>query len=111
MQSLFNLSCYPHQPTVSAPKHRVATAKIRTLLHDGGVRIYLYYPHQKKDRGNRLGLSFGLSNKLAKLPNAVALEAGNVWRFAKQMTDGVRQDKLATLLAKSVQFVLLPALF
>jgi hypothetical protein len=33
---------HSHQPTVSAPKYRVATTKIRTLSHDGGVRIYFY---------------------------------------------------------------------
>ena len=38
-------SCHPHQPTVSAPKYRVATEKIRTLSRDGGVRIYLYSMH------------------------------------------------------------------
>ena len=31
--------CYPHQRQVAAPNHWVATAKIRTLSHDGGVRI------------------------------------------------------------------------
>ena len=41
-------SC-PHQRQVAAPKNRVATAKIRTLSHDGGVRIYLYMLHQNKD--------------------------------------------------------------
>ena len=38
-----------HQRQVAAPKNRVATAKIRTLSHDGGVRIYLYMLHQNKD--------------------------------------------------------------
>ena len=41
-------SCYPHQRQVAAPKSRVATAKIRTLSHDGGVRIYLYSLHQSR---------------------------------------------------------------
>ena len=40
--------CYPHQPTVSAPNYRVATSKIRTSLHDGGVRICLYSLHQRQ---------------------------------------------------------------
>ena len=35
-----------HQRQVAAPNYRVATAIIRTLSHDGGVRIYLYSPHQ-----------------------------------------------------------------
>ena len=40
--------CYEHsyQRQVAAPKNRVATAKIRTLSHDGGVQIYLYMLHQ-----------------------------------------------------------------
>ena len=33
---------------VRPPPPAPATAKIRTLSHDGGVRIYLYYPHQQK---------------------------------------------------------------
>ena len=34
------------QRQVAASNHRVAAAKIRTLSHDGGVRIYLYLLHQ-----------------------------------------------------------------
>ena len=34
------------------------------------------------------------------LPNAAGVGAGNVWRFAVQMTGFARQDKLAVSLAK-----------
>ena len=41
-------SRFRHQRQVAAPNYRVATSKIRTSSHDGGVRICLYSLHQQK---------------------------------------------------------------
>jgi hypothetical protein len=43
-------------------------------------------------------------------PTPQALVAGNVCRFEKQMTDFVRQDKLAAELSEACSSALLPAL-
>ena len=43
---------------------------------------------------------FGLSEKLAEASQCHR-RWGNVWRFAEQMTDGVRQDKLAVSLCET----------
>ena len=39
-------SRFRHQRQVAAPNYRVATSKIRTSSHDGGVRIYHHSLHQ-----------------------------------------------------------------
>ena len=39
---------HPHQRQVAAPNDRVATAKIRTVSHDGGVLIYHHLLHQRQ---------------------------------------------------------------
>ena len=60
------------------------------------VQVQVLLPAPKRS-GHRLVSAFALAdNWLAEPPQRPrALEAGNGWRFARQMTDGVRQDKLA----------------
>ena len=52
---------------------------------------------------------FGLCTWLAEPAQRNALVAGNVYRFAKQMTDFVRQDKLAAERSAACSSVLSPA--
>ena len=59
---------------------------------DNTVRVQVPFPAPKKQVGNRLPV-FLFGNGLRRTRSAKG--AGNVWRFARQMTDVVRQGKLA----------------
>ena len=66
------------------------------------VKVQVLLPAPKLN-GHQLVSVFALADKWLAKPaqRPWALVAGNVCRFAKQMTDGVRQDKLAVSLCET----------
>ena len=72
------------------------------------VQVQVLLPAPKLN-GHQTVSVFALADNWLAEASQRRRRPSNVWRFAAQMTDCVRQDKLADLLANPVQFVLLPA--
>ena len=85
-------SHYPHQRQVAAPNYRVATAKIRTLSHVGGARIYLYSPHQKSNSNTIRELAELILQAVNANEEQATSEAAETYNIANKPDDSEPAD-------------------
>ena len=74
---------------------------------DNTVRVQVPFPAPKKQVGNRLPVFF--CSEMGYAEPVAPKAPGNVWRFARQMTDIVRKDKLAVERSETGSTVPFPA--